>query len=108
MEETLDTIDKLFETVLEKLQNHNEIFLIEDEEGFSYTTPEGEEAEPLDYQVYSSVDKYGHYNTYAIRELKDGQAYLIGVADTEGNKVESIGNFGIAELYDLARLCTNI
>lgn len=106
MKHIIESVDILFAKMLEVLQNHNENFLIEGEEGF--TNPEGEEIYDGDYQVYSDVDRYGHYNVYAITKLENGIAHLIGIQDTEGTKEIEISLLSMGELYDLAKLCTNI
>jgi hypothetical protein len=106
MKHTINAIESLFEQLLSALKNHNEVFLIENEDDYSYETPNGEEAEPSDYQVYFEIDKYGYGNSYAIAKLENGIAHLIGLGENDHDKQISIENFNMSEIFDLANLCT--
>lgn len=106
MENTLNTIESLFEQLLVALKNHNEVFFVENEDDYGYLTPDDDkEVELNDYQVYFEIDKYGYGNAYAISKLENGIAYLIGSGENDDEKEISIENFNMGELFDLGRLC---
>ena len=107
MKDLLKEIDNNFDEVANILQNHNEVFFIierHDDEIF-YLHTDGSECDEIEFSIYSTTNKYSELCEYAIREMKDGILFLLGVGETEGELEIGINELDYSQLYNLAQIC---